>query len=90
MQRRRKAKKRGSRSRIVDDLTADAMRGVAEAWSRTQSDEALTDGSDLDPERGPEDERRNVGERVRTFVDKVADTRGRRCRATVILPPWRH
>jgi len=29
------------------------------------------DGSDLDPERGPEDERTIAGERVRTFIDKV-------------------
>jgi hypothetical protein len=58
-------------SRIVDDLTADAIRDVAEAWSRAESDGALTDGSDMDPERGPEDERTIAGERVRTFIDKV-------------------
>jgi hypothetical protein len=32
---------------------------------------AVTDGSDLDPERGPEDERTIASERVRTFIDKV-------------------
>ena len=71
MQRKPKAQKRRSRSRIVDDLTASAIRGVADAWRSAESDGALTDGSDLDPERGPEDERTIAGERVRTFIDKV-------------------
>jgi hypothetical protein len=71
MQRKSKAKKRRSRAKIVDDLTANAIRDVAEAWSRAESDGALADGSALDPERGPEDERTIVGERVRTFIDKV-------------------
>ena len=57
MQRKPKAKRRRSRTRIVDDLTANAIRDVAESWSRAESDGALMDGSDLDPERGPEDER---------------------------------
>jgi hypothetical protein len=71
MPRKRKVNKPGARSKIVDDLTADAIRSVAEAWSRAESEDALTDGSDLDPERGPEDERTIAGERVRTFIDKV-------------------
>jgi hypothetical protein len=71
MQRKSKAKKRRSRSKIVDDLTANAIHDVTEAWSRAESDGALTDGSDLDPERGPEDERTIAGERVRTSIDKV-------------------
>jgi len=71
MQRKPKAKRPRSRARIVDDLTASAIRDVAESWSRAESDGALMDGSDLDPERGPEDERTIAGERVRTFIDKV-------------------
>jgi hypothetical protein len=54
-------------ARIVDNLTAHAIGRVAETWSRAESDGAVTDGSDLDPERGPEDERTIAGERVRTF-----------------------
>jgi hypothetical protein len=57
--------------RIMDEVTADAIREVAGAWSRAESEPATTDGSDLDPERGPEDERLVAGERVRTFIDKV-------------------
>ncbi len=71
MRRKPGTKRRRSRTRIVDTLTADAIRRVGEAWSRAESDGAVTDGSDLDPERGPEDERTIAGERVRTFIDKV-------------------
>ena len=49
MQRKPKAKRRRSRTRIVDDLTTDAIRHVAEAWSRAESDGAPTDGSDWTP-----------------------------------------
>ena len=42
VQRKRTAKDRGARSRIVDDLTADAFRQVARAWSRVESDGALS------------------------------------------------
>ena len=41
MQRKPKARKRRSRSRIVDDLTANAIRDVAEASSRAESDTPL-------------------------------------------------
>lgn len=72
MKRRNPAKKRRSLARkIVDKVTADAVRGVREAWDRAESTQATTDGGDLDPERGPEDERLIAGERVQTFIDKV-------------------
>jgi hypothetical protein len=50
MRRKPKATRRRSRTRIIDDLAADAMRHVADAWSRAEFEGALTDGSDQDPE----------------------------------------
>ena len=70
MQRKPKAKRPRSRTRTVDDVTANAIRDVAESWSR--ADGALMDGSDLDPERGPEDERTIAGERVRPSATRAS------------------
>jgi hypothetical protein len=63
MRRNRKAKKRGSRSRIVDDLMANAVREVAEAWSRAESDGALTDAATKTLSVGPRTGETAAGER---------------------------
>ncbi len=56
---------------VMDEATVQAMFEVAEVWNRMDDEGTISDGSDRDLERGPEDERLVAGERVRTWEDKV-------------------
>jgi hypothetical protein len=55
----------------MNNATAKALREVAGAWDGVGVEGSRKDGSDQDPERGPEDERMVAGEKVRTWLDKV-------------------
>jgi hypothetical protein len=56
---------------VMNEATVQAMFEVAEVWNRMDDEGTISDGSDRDLERGPEDERLVAGERVRTWEDKV-------------------
>jgi hypothetical protein len=60
-----------TRDRVRDTAVANAYAAVERTWDASRSESATEDGSDTDPERGPETERVIAGERVRTVLDKV-------------------
>jgi hypothetical protein len=60
-----------TRDRVRDTAVANAYAAVERTWDASRSEGATEDGSDTDPERGPETERVIAGERVRTVLDRV-------------------